>query len=227
MANALKAYAVLEKDEYTGDVYFAKHSIVAAKAGANEYGDGELSYVQCRRAPWADVFVGKGVPAKVAVDHGWRFECHGCGITIDQYLEDEHRLPVSGVVGSMHGAVYCCARCKWRRIKSDARRKREETAAIEDFKAIVRARFPDVAFADEEPEFRGHHAYVMRADRSDFWHRRQVIVAFRFPGMKIGPAHFRLEDYHRIGPPVAGYTCCNGDREAFEAYAATTRKGAS
>jgi hypothetical protein len=221
---ALKAYAVLEKDEFTGDIYFAKHSITAAKAGANEYGDGELSYVQCRRAPWADVFVGKGVPAKVAVDHGWRFECYGCGITIDSDLEYEHRLPVSGVVGSMHGSVYCCARCKWRRAKSDARREREEATAIEDFKAIVRTRFPDVEFADEESKFRGHHAYVTRSDRSGFWHRRQVIVAFRFPGMKIGPAQYRLEDYHWVGPPIAGYTCCNGDREAFEAYAALTRK---
>lgn len=98
---ALKAYAVLEKDEYTGDIYFAPRAIVAAKAGANEYGDGELSYIQCRRAPWADAFARKGVPAKVAVDHGWHFECHGCGIQIDSDLEEEHRLPVDGIVGTM------------------------------------------------------------------------------------------------------------------------------
>ncbi|WQO67317.1 hypothetical protein U8C40_09495 [Sinorhizobium medicae] len=147
---ALKAYAVLEKDEYTGDIYFAPRAIVAAKAGANEYGDGELSYIQCRRAPWADAFAGKGVPAKVAVDHGWHFECHGCGIQIDSDLEEEHRLPVDGIVGTMHGAVYCCARCKWKHMKREARRKQEEAAAIEDFKAIVRARFPDADFADDE-----------------------------------------------------------------------------
>ncbi|MGZ2472444.1 hypothetical protein [Sinorhizobium medicae] len=223
---AFKAYAVLEKDEYTGDIYFAPRAIVAAKAGANEYGDGELSYIQCRRAPWADAFAGKGVPAKDAVDHGWHFECHGCGIQIESDLEEEHRLPVDGIVGTMHGAVYCCARCKWKHMKREARRKQEEAAAIEDFKAIVRARFPDTDFADDESEFRGHHVYVTRADRPDFWHRGQVIVAFRFPGMKIGPAHFRLESYHRIGPAIAGYTCCNGDREAFEAYAKST-KGAA
>ncbi|MBD9635425.1 hypothetical protein IB277_03790 [Ensifer sp. ENS07] len=221
---ALKAYAVLEKDEYTGDIFFAKHSIVAAKTGANEYGDGELSYVQCRRAPWADVFAGKGVPAKVAVDHGWRFECSGCAITIDEDMESEHHLPVSGVIGSMHGTVYCCARCKWRRMKKEARRQEEEAAAIDDFKAIVRTRFPDVEFCDDEDQFRGNHAYLTRSWGSRFWHRAEIMVAFRFPGMAIGPAHFRMDSHHKIGPTNAYYTCCNGDREAFEAYAKATRK---
>lgn len=221
---ALKTYAVLEKDEYTGDIYFAKHSISAAKAGANQYGDGELGYIQCRRAKWADEFVGRGVPAKVAVDHGWNFECHGCGIRIDSDLETERRLPVEGVVGSMHGRVYCCARYKWKHIRQEQRRSEQRQAAIEDFKAIVRARFPDADFADDESEFRGHHASVTRSGQSGIWHRQQVIIAFRFPGMKIGLAHYRMDDHHKIGPPIAGYTCCNGDREAFEAYAAATRR---
>jgi len=218
---ALKAYAVLEKDECTGGIYFAHHSIVAAKAGANEYGDGELSYVTCRRAPWADEYAGRSIPAKVAIDHGWNFECHGCGLTIDADLEGEHRLPVHGVIGTMQGNVYCCARCKWKYLKREARRKLEAAAAIEDFKAIVRTRFPDADFADDETPHMSHHAYVTQGRGG--WHRSQVIVAFRFPGMTIGPAHFRMDDRHRIGPPIAGYTCCNGDREAFEAYAAATR----
>lgn len=219
----LKAYSVLEKEEFTGDIYFAAKAIYAAKWGANEYADGELGGVQCRRAPWADPYFETGVPAKVAVDHGWRFECYGCGITVDSDLECEHGLPLSGICGKVSSAVYCSARCKWRKMREDARRKEAEQAAIDDFKKIVLARFPDADFADDEDKFRSHHAYVMRSPRSGFWHRQQVTVSFRFPGMKIGPANFRMGDHHKIGPPTAGYTCCNGDREAFQAYAAATK----
>lgn len=216
----LKAYSVLEKDEFTGDIYFASKAIYAAKWGANEYSDGELGGVQCRRAAWADAYFETGVPARVAVNHGWRFECYGCGVTVDSDLECEHRLPLAGICGKVSGAVYCSARCKWKKKRDDARRKEAEQAAIDDFKEIVLARFPDADFADDEDKFRSHHAYVTRSPRSGFWHRRQVAVSFRFPGMKIGPANFRMGEHHKIGPPTAGYTCCNGDREAFEAYAA-------
>lgn len=221
----LKAYSVLEKDEYTGDIYFAAKAIYAAKWGANEYADGELGGVQCRRAPWADAYFETGVPARVAVDHGWRFECHGCGVTVDGDLEYEHRLPISGVCGKVSGVVYCSARCKWRHMREVSRRKAEEQSAIEDFKKIVLTRFPDADFADDEDRFRSHHAYVRHNHGSSVWHRAQVVVAFRFPGMKIGPACFRMDDHHKIGPPAAGYTCCNGDREAFEAYAAAITTG--
>lgn len=224
MTAALKAYAVLEKDEYTGDIYFAHHGIIAAKWGANEYADGELGGVQCRRAKWADRFAETGIPARVAVEHGWHFECFGCGIRIDSDLEYEHRLPVSGICGKVSGHVYCSPRCKWKHARDRDRRKAAEAAAIEDFKAIVRRRFPDVEFADGEDRFHGHHAYVTQHEGSGIWHRNQVIVEFNFPGMMIGPAQFRMSDRHKIGPPPAGYTCCNGDREAFEAYAAATRK---
>lgn len=219
----MKAFSVLEKEEYTGDIFFAEKRIVAAKNGANEYADGELGGVQCRRAPWADIFAGKGVPAKVAVDHGWRFECSGCGITVDSDLEYEHRKKIGDICGTMHGAVYCSPRCKWRTRRDEDRRKAKEQEIIQQFKDIVLLRFPEVEFADGEDRFQGHHVYIDRRHGQGNWHIRQATIGFNFPGMKIGPAHFRLEDNHSIGPAKAYYTCCNGDREAFEAYAASTR----
>jgi len=221
----VKAYSVLEKEDMTGDIYFASRAIYAAKWGANEYADGELGGVQCRRAPWADMFAETGVPAKVAVDHGWRFECHGCGITVDSDIGCEHGLSVDGICGKVSGAVYCSARCKWRHVRDQERRKAEERSAIEDFKQIVLSRFPDADFEEETENFWGHHAYVSRTHGCGHWHRGQVIISFRFPGMRIGPAQFRMDPFHKIGPPTAGYTCCNGDREAFESYAAATRSG--
>ncbi len=223
----LRAFSVLEKYEMTGDIFFAEKAIQAAKAGANEYADGELRGVQCRRAPWADEYAGKGVPAKVAVDHGWRFECSGCGITVDSDLEENHRLPVDGIRGKVSGAVFCSSACEAKSKRDEERRQAEIKSAIRDFKEIVKARFPDADFADDESGFGGHHAHVVRDRRKGKWHRAQVVVAFRFPGMKIGYAHFRMDPNHRIGPSNAGYTCCNGDREAFEAYAAATKMKAA
>src|SRR5687767_14229018 len=39
---ALRAYAVTEEDEGTGGIIFARHAIVARRAGANEYNGGEF-----------------------------------------------------------------------------------------------------------------------------------------------------------------------------------------
>ena len=220
----LLAYSVLEKYEMTGDIFFATKAIYAAKAGANEFADGELGGVQCRRAPWADTFAGKGIPAKVAIAHGWHFECSGCGRRLDDDIEDTRGLKLSGVRGTTGSAVYCCEKCEKGYLRNEKQRKAEAEAAIRDFRAIVSARFPTAVFSEDDSGIRGDHAYVTRPGRSGSWNREQVVVSFGFPGMEIGPATFRMDRYHRIGPPKAGYTCCNGDRSAFEAYVAATKK---
>jgi hypothetical protein len=219
----LRAYAVLEKFEMTGDIFFAHKAIYAAKAGANTFTDGELGAVQCRRAPWADEYAAVGVPAKVAVLHGWRFECSGCGREVDEYIDGSRGLKVGSIVGVMHSSIHCSAACRTRTLREERKRKVEERKAIEDFMDIVRARFPDAQFTDVQGEVRGQHANVTKPDKSGPWHREQVCVAFNFPGMEVGAAHFRMDGYHRIGPPVAGYTVYNGDRKAFDAYTAATK----
>lgn len=40
MKHDMKAFAVLENDECTGAIIFAKHAIVARRLGANEYAGG-------------------------------------------------------------------------------------------------------------------------------------------------------------------------------------------
>lgn len=221
---ALKAYSVLENDERTGGIRFARHAITAAVAGANEHG-GDLSDIECRRAAWADQYAKTGVPARVAVEHGWNFECHGCNRRIDDEEMEARNLPLADICGLLDGRVYCSPRCKWRSMKKEARRKAEEQSAIEDFKKIVLARFPDADFQVSQDNFRGHHAYVIRPFGTGHWHRQQVIVAFRFPGMQIGPATFRMDaDNGRI-PANAHYYCCSGDREAFEVWAGIKMEG--
>lgn len=231
--SALRAYAVTEESENTGAIIFAKHHIVAKRQGADEYADGDITYVSCRRAPWADGYAEKPLPAWVMIAHGWHFECHGCGMRLDEDGLSERRLAVEGVIGTQHGGVFCCARCRRKHLSRVRRRKAEAQRAIDVFKAIVRRRFPEAQFVDEHdnPNWR-HHAWVTYRHGEKGWLWEQVVVAFVFPGMSIAPASLRLPDrpwcgYGRgnrfIGPLQPHYSCCNGDREAFEAWASATK----
>lgn len=233
IAGAVRAFAVTEEDENTGAIYFAKHAITAKRLGADEHAGGEIGYVSCRRAPWADAYAGKPLPAKVMVAHGWHFECHGCGMRIDEDELRDRRMDLESVIGSQHSAVYCCPSCRRKHLSRQRRREAEQQRAIEIFKAIVRKRFPDAAFCDghDNPNWR-HHAWVTYRHGEKGWLWEQVCVSFTFPGMKIAPATFRLPDRpwcgyghgnRFIGPLKPYYSCCYGDREAFEAYAASTR----
>lgn len=230
MQPLMRAFAVTENDENTGAIYFARHDIVAKKAGAAEFADGDIGQVSCRRVPWADGYCGRPIPARLMVAHGWHFECCGCGQRIDDDMLADNRLPESGVIGTQGSAVYCGSRCARRHFRREHRRKREAAAAIAHFKALVLRRFPDVTFVDahDNPNWR-HHAYVTCEQGRPGWRWEQVIVAFCFPGMKIAPATYRLDQRygHLIGPPAPYYSCCNGDREAFDAYARMTKQRTS
>lgn len=218
----MKAYAVTEDQENTGAIIFADHAIVARKRGADEFNDGELRGISCCRAPWADGFAGEPVPASVMIDHGWHFECGHCGARIDSdYLEDED-LPVEGVVGTQSGIVYCSAVCEAggnleRAIRADHQRR-----AIKAMSEFVRKRFPGVTIhrdGNNKP-----HAYA--SQRGSAWQVEQIVVSFDFPGMKIAPAQCRLDrsdsrNHGLIGPVKPYFTCCGGDVEAFETWAAS------
>jgi hypothetical protein len=227
---ALRAFAVTEHDENTGGVYFARHDIVAKKAGAAEVADGDISAVSCRRAPWADAYAGKAVPVRLMIANGWHFECTGCGARIDEYWLEENHLPVDGVIGTQWSAVYCCSRCLRKRLSLSRRRKAEEARAIDAFKAIVRRRLPAAVFLDgPEPCFWRHRVYVTRDfNAGGGWHWEDVVVAFKLPGLE-HPATFELSRSWRgygnpaIGPLQAVYKCAVADKAAFEAYAAATK----
>lgn len=230
MSIAMRAFAVQEKDERTGGIFFAEHDIVAKKRGANQFADGDISGVTCERVPWADDYAGRPVPAKLMIAHGWHFECSGCGVRIDEDELLDRRMSVDGVIGTQWSIVYCGARCCRRDLSIKRRLEAEQLRAIDAFKAIVRKRFPDIEFVDqhENPNWQ-HHAYVTYRHGAKGWHWQQVAVSFTFPGMKIAPACYHRDekyDFHGrpfIGPVQPYYTCCNGDREAFEAYAAATK----
>lgn len=222
----LKAYAVTEENENTGSIFFARHSITAAKAGANEHNGGDLHGISCRRAPWADEWATKDedIPARVMIDHGWHFECHGCGSTIDEDFLDENDLPLGGVIGNQYGPVFCCHICECEHKLERAVAKDHERRAILWLESVVHQRFPGVKFVDDRGRF-DRHAYACRQNGE--WVVQQGVVSFEFPGMKIGPATCRFDNVRSFGPVKPQYSCCFGDKEAFESYVEETRPSLS
>lgn len=219
----MPAYIVTENDENTGGVIFAKDKRTAMRIGASEYGDGDVDYVTATRAKSLDCYEGTGVPARVLIADGWHFECHGCGMRIDDTSLYDMRLPVSGVVGIENSAVYCCHTCRMEHLAREAAIKAYGIAFLDMLRDVVRARFGDGV------------EFVANGRRSDhFYIQRNAVplvveeahVGFNFPGMEIGPAqldyrHEGLNGRNLVGPVKPYFTCCYGDREAFEAWAGT------
>lgn len=224
----LLAYAVTENDENTGSIYFARHAISARRRGADEYGDGELSAVSCRRAPWADWCADAGfVPASLMIGHGWHFECHGCGQHIDDDFLREAGLSTDDVIGIQDGPVFCCARCKLGHDAVEAEKKRVGADFLDVLRNEVRRRFGDVAFPDPAREG-SQHVYVIEQDGA--YSIGQAAVSFEFPGIQFGPAVLRYDwpysfAWDGIGPVRTRVTWCNGDDEAFLAFAEATCHG--
>lgn len=217
----LKAYAVLEDSENTGAIYFSKHRIEALKAGANEYGGGELYGMRCSRAPWADEWATKDedVPAKLMIAHGWHFECAGCGHRIDEDWLAEEDLPLDGVIGTQRSMVFCTEICEAQEHLRKVTARWHEKRMIGILKEMVLKRFPGVEF--ETKDNWKEHAYATQDHGT--WYVKQAVVSFKFPGQKYGPATFRFDlDYHRIGPVKPHFSCCHGDIEAFNAFADST-----
>jgi len=212
--SALKAYAVLEEFENTGGIVYAKSAIEARRIGANEYADGDFSAVSCKRAPWADRYIGKGLPIHIMVENGWHFDCQGCGRRIDSdYLWETDRQP-EDIVGHQHSACYCDAVCEARETLDRAERKRLENRWLRRFAKIVKRRFPDAA-----PTHR--HAYCER-DANGRLRIGQVSVEFDFPGRQYSLAQLRWDrdSSWKADSRKPSWSCSSGDREAFEAYAA-------
>lgn len=214
------AYQVTEPSESHARIVFAVNAKAARRAGAAQLdwdGDGKLT---CERVSWADRYAQDGrVPAAACVAAGWWFEgCFGCDRRIDEDSLAERRLSSRNVIGWQGGRIYCCKTCKEQDERTERRCKRVETAFLAQLRERLRKRFPEAEVVRE-------HVYVPRGYTPAVV--EQVVIDFTWPGQKIGPAQLRLDraQSHRIqGPRPLVFMCCMGDRDAFEAYAAATKR---
>ena len=159
------------------------------------------------------------VPASLMVAHGWWFECVYCGQRIDEDNLADRRLSAASVIGSQRSLVFCCKTHALKHRREQAQRKRAEAAGVKLFSEIVLRRLPDAKLINEPQNMRPH-AYVC-GELGGPWVNEQIIISFTFPGMKIGPASLRYSRPYgvRIGPFRPEFSCCNGDIEAFTAFA--------
>jgi hypothetical protein len=217
VSEQLKAYSVQELDERTGDIFYAKHAITARKRGANEYAGGEITGVECRRAPWADKYAPGPCPRLVMIDHGWWFECHGCGQTMredaaDYVEEGEVNDPARYI--ERGSSVYCSEECRTRYRAEKALCKRMERKAVRELADKLLAVLPGVTpITIKRKDNWRPHAYASR-QRDGSIAVQQCVVSFEWPGMKIGAGTYR---YDKVGeePHVA---ICHGDLEAWHAW---------
>lgn len=209
----LLAFMVTEPYENTGGVIFAHTAIVARRFGANEWHDGDISGMTVRRAADLDHYAPGPVPASALIAKGWWFECSGCAETISDEWLYERGLSVEGVRGSERGAVFCCACCEG---EYRDRRRAKETAGQAVIRGLIeriRQRFGDVEIG------KTRHYTTMR---DGLLTTQEAEVEFVFPGQRIAPASLRLASHYpqqNVYPPSFSFYCCNGDREAFEAFA--------
>lgn len=233
----LKAFAVLEKEENTGGIIFAERDINARKAGANEYADGEITGVTCRRAPWADQYADTGkVPVRVQVEAGWHYECSGCAVRIDEYLYDRYEpegeqenekmaLTYNGWTpadivedGQM---VYCQEACRAAYKRERAAIEAQELRHRNRLEHFLRRRFPDIALINRDT-FRGRvHTYCRRGIDGKI-RLDQANIPFDYPGMKHGPGdlHFERSRYRHDRRRLT-YNCAGGDVDTFVAWLQT------
>lgn len=212
-----KAYAVTENYENNGGIIYAKNSVTARRIGVNEYADGEFSDVTCRRAPWADIYHGKELPAGIMINEGWHFECSGCGITIDHdYLWETDRHH-EDVIGHQNSLIYCDAVCEASYNLERAKCQKSEKRWMRRFSKIVKSRFPD-----SNPIHT--HAYA-RLNKNGFAIIQEIEVEFDFPDRKfrLASLSWRKRDMYKNPFPKPQYRCSYGDVDAFERYAKATR----
>lgn len=214
----LLAYAVLENAENTGGIVFARHAVTARRIGAGQYADGEFGYVSCRRAKWADEYADTGVvPASVMVWHDWNFECSYCGKRIengDGFRAHKKWTP-DFVIGNGNGGMVFCDRacCTASKHERDFN-KRLKARTVAHYAKRLEKRLPGITVIPIGTSYTGSHVYI-NAGRI-----RQFMINFDFPGQQIGSASYRWNGPGKGKPHI---TCCNGDKEAFEAFAAATQ----
>lgn len=203
MTASLKAYSVLEDDENTGGIVFAKSGAEARRIGSNQFGDGDFNWGKARRARWADEFVPGPVPIKAQIEHGWKYECHGCYVVIDDSQYGGENDEIKFDIVEVEGAVYCTPECRDDHLAQRAEVKRIEQFVIGDLTDRLLRLLPGATIAGRTHVYMPNTQWPMAA--------REASIEFTFPGARIGFGSFRFREIGET-PHVE---ICAGDRIAY------------
>ena len=205
-----RAYSVMEEDEGTGGIVFAKSNAHARRLGSEQFGNGDFDWGKAVRLPWADSYFhsGRKVPAADRIAHGWHFECSLCGHRIDQDDIDEH--PKRFKIVEVGERVFCNANHRNAFVLSKQHRKLIGDGCIYKMQKDLLALYPGVWLAGDP------HVYVEHVKRHK-WYVKECHVSFAFPGSKYGLAHYgwRDNDGKRVYGAKADITVCQGDMAAW------------
>lgn len=210
----LLAYTIHDGDEGWA-IVFARSGAAARRLGAQEL-DTDFEYIEsCRRTKWADKYAPGPVSKLAMLEHGWWWECMGCGSKVS-YDEDELVTDVyNDATGEYEeiireikpvehrGHIYCCEECYQRDKADNARRKKAERQAVDALSELVMFRHPDAKITDT-------HAYCV--DDSGWYEPNQIRIRFQFPGCHYWGAELRWEN-GKLEQYVAGV-----DKDNWEEY---------
>lgn len=195
MTNKLAWIVTLEADDpqdQASCVVFAPDDESSILLGWPRLGAEGPEACSTARSPEFDPWSGKGeVPPLVLLQHGWRFECHGCGASLpDDDDEDDGCLDSTVEHGRF---VYCSEACRSSQIAEIMR----VNASFEEFQQAVKQKWPGLVFVG----FDGG------------WPILTPIARFTFPGSLYGGGRVRMDQEGRLEVAVA-----SGDISAWERY---------
>ena len=196
-----KAYSVMEEDDNTGGLVYARTNAEARRRGAQQYGDGDFFWGKARRAPWADEYYPESVPHDVQIAHGWRFECHYCGhVLCEDDITDGYKVVAVGE------KVYCGTMCCNSDVLLKQHTKLIGEGCIFKMQKDLLALYHGIWFTGEP------HVYVEHPKHHKF-SVKECHVYFSFPGAKHGHASYGFHNHEKPGLLI-----CAGDIPAWEEF---------
>ena len=203
-----KAYSVMEEDENTGGMVYARSNAEARRLGSQQFGDGDFNWGKARRAPWADEYYPHAIPHEVKIAHGWWYECHHCGhrLTEDD-IEDGYKIV------SVGERVYCSAHHRNHDVLLAQHTKLIGEGCIYKLQKDLLALYPGV-WLDGEP-----YVYVDHPKHQK-WRVKECRIYFSFPGSKVGRASYVWSSGKpgRADGKRARLFVCAGDIPAWEEF---------
>ena len=214
----LRAFAVLEENENTGGIVFAKTNAQARRLGAGIFADGDFHSVSCRRAPFADHCAEDQIVSNaLLIDNGWHFECAWTGERIDIDSLDERDLVPEDVTGTQHGLAFMNAVNEAEFRLDRAQHEHVKRRWIRRLKRVALRLYPDAKVKG------GGYAYTDRLE--GVIRVVNVRIEFDWSEKQIAPASLEINAKSKAGRRRPFLMCATGDKALFEAWVAGQKQG--